>query len=71
MKQQIIKVPLPKNLSNRRNGKVTGVVIDTNEQVVLEELLYQVAETSTTRTELVMHTRVIRTTSADESMDHG
>ena len=47
------------------------VGIDTNEHVVLEELLYKVAEISITRTEIVLHTRVIRTTRADEIIDHG
>ena len=70
MKPQIINVPL-KYLSNERNGKVVNVVMNTNEHIVLEELQYQLAETYITRTELVMHTRGIRTTSTDEPVDHG
>ena len=50
---------------------VIEAVIDTNEHMVLEGFLYKVAETYITRTEIVLHTRAIRTTSADEIMDHG
>ena len=46
-------------------------VTDTKEQMVLEELWYKVEETYFTRTEIVLHTKVIRTTSAEEMMDHG
>ena len=70
MKQQIINVPL-KYLSIGRNGKVIDVVMNTNEHRVFEELQYKVTETYITRTELVMHTRVNQTTSADQPMDHG
>ena len=59
------------SLINKQNNQVIEAVIDTNEHMVLEEWLYQVAETYFTRTEIVLHTRVIRTTSADEIMDHG
>ena len=46
-------------LFNKLNGKGINVVMDANEHVVLEELLYKVAETYITRTEIVLHTRVI------------
>ena len=55
----------------KQHNKVIEVGIDTNEHMVLEEWLYQVEETYFTRTEIVLHTRVIRTTSAEEMMDHG
>ena len=71
MNQQIINVPL-KYLSNGRTGKVIEAVMDTKEHIVLEELLlYKETETYITRTELVMNTRVVRTSSADQPMDHG
>ena len=70
VKPPIMNVPL-KYLFYKINSKVIEVCMDTNEPVILEELLYKETETYITRTELVMHTRVIRTTSADESMDHG
>ena len=54
----ITEIPLT-YLSNKLNGKMIETGIDTNEQVVLEELLYMVAETYITRTETVLHTRVI------------
>ena len=66
----ITEIPL-KYLFNKLNGKVIDVGIDAKEHVVLEELMYKIAETYITRTEIVLHTRVIRTTSADEISDHG
>ena len=59
------------SLINKQNAKMIDVGTDTNEHMVLEELLYEIAETHITRTETVLYTRVIRTTSADEIMDHG
>ena len=59
------------SLFNKQNNKVIEVGTDTNEHMVLEELLCEIAETQTTRTETVLYTRVIRTTSAEEMMDHG
>ena len=53
----ITEIPL-KILFNKLNDEVTDVVIDTNEHVILEELLYKVAETYITRTEIVLYTRV-------------
>ena len=70
MKTHIINVSL-KYLSIGRNSKVIEAVMDTKENIVLEELLYKETETYITRTELVMHTRVIQATSADQPVDHG
>ena len=70
MKQQIINVPL-NYLFYKRNGKVVDVIMNTNRHIILEELLYKETETYTTRTEVIMNTKVVRTTSADQPMDHG
>ena len=58
-------------LFNKQNDKVIDVGIDTTEHVLLVELLYKVAEIHITRTEIVLHTREIRTTSTEEIIDHG
>ena len=58
MKQQITKVPL-KYLFYKRNSKVVDVIMNTNRHVVLEELMYKETETSITRTELMMNTKVV------------
>ena len=55
----------------KQHNKVIEVGIDNNEHMVLEEWVYQIEETDFTRTEIVLHTRVIWTTSEDEIMDHG
>ena len=70
MKQQIINVPL-KYLLYKRNSKVVDVIMNTNRHIVLEELMFKETETYISRTQLVMNTRVVRTTSADQHMDHG
>ena len=59
------------SLINKQNNIVNDVGMDTNEQMVLEESWYKIEETYFTRTEIVLHTKVIRTTSAEEMMDHG
>ena len=59
------------SLSNNQNAKVIEVEIDTKEHMVLEELVYEVAETYITRTETVLHTRVIQEIRVTEFMDHG
>ena len=66
----IMNVPL-KYAFSKFDAKVIEVGMDTKEHVVLEELWYKAAVIYITRTEIVMHTRVIRTTSEDEIMDHG
>ena len=50
---------------------VNDVGMETNEHMILEELWYEIEDTYFTRTEIVLHTKVIRTTSAEEMMDHG
>ena len=59
------------SLINKQNNQAIEVVIDTNEHIILEELWYKIEDTYFTRTEIVLHTKVIRTTSAEEMMDHG
>ena len=59
------------SLINKQHNIVNDVGMDTNEHMVLEELRYKIEENYFTRTEIVMHTRVIRTTSEDEMVDHG
>ena len=59
------------SLINEPHNKMMEAVMDTKEHMILEELWYKVEETDFTRTEIVLHTRVIRTTSAEEMMDHG
>ena len=59
------------SLIKKQHSQVIELGTDTNEHMVLEELLYEIAETHITRTETVLYTRVIRTTSAEEMMDHG
>ena len=76
MDNKISVVALTMNISltyllNKQNDKVIDVGLDTTEHVLLEELLYRVAEIYIIRTEIVLHTRVIRTTSTEEIMDHG
>ena len=65
MRSSIMNMPL-KYAFSQLDAKVIDVGMDTNEHVVFEELWYQVAKTYITRTEIVLYTRVIRTTSADE-----
>ena len=50
---------------------VNAPVLETNEHMIVEELWYKMEETYVTRTKTVLHTKVIRTTSAEELMDHG
>ena len=57
------------SLINKQHNIVNDVGMETNEHMILEELLYEVAENHFTRTEIVLHTKVIRTTSAEEMMD--
>ena len=76
MHNQISVVALTMDISltyllNKQNGKVIDVGINNNEHIVLEELLCKVAKIYITRTEIVLLTKVIRTTSTDEIMDHG
>ena len=47
------------------------VNINTTEHMVLEELWYKTDETYVARKKTVLQARVIRTTSAEELMDHG
>ncbi len=46
-------------------------VMDTNERVIVEELWYETEETYITRKKIVLHAKVIQTTSAEELIDHG
>ena len=60
------------SLSSKQHHQVIEVGTDAREHMVLEEWLYQIEETNITRTELVMHTRVVRTTEVTHvTMDHG
>ena len=59
------------SLINQQNDQMIDVDINTTEHRVLEELWYKTEETYVTRTKIVLHTKVIRTTSAEELMDHG
>ena len=56
---------------SKLDDKVSDVGLDTSEQVVLEKLNYKVRESHITRTEIILNNRIIRTTSADEVIDHG
>ena len=58
-------------LFKKQNDIVIEIRFDTSENSVLETGPYKVAETYITRTQIVLHTRVIRMISADEIMDHG
>ena len=64
------EVPLT-SLINKQHNKMNDVGMDTREHRVLEELWYKIEVTYFTRMEIVLHTKVIRTTSAEEMMDHG
>ena len=59
------------SLINQQHNIVSDVGMETNEHMVLEELWYEIEDTYFTRTEIVLHTKVIRTTSAEEMTDHG
>ena len=51
--------------------KVNDGTMDTNEHMILEELWYKIEDTYFTSKEIVIHTQIIRTTSAEKLMDHG
>ena len=59
------------SLINKQNNQVIEVDTNTMEQMIFKELWYKIEETYFTRKEIVLHTKVIRTTSAEELMDHG
>ena len=60
---------LTTSLSNQ--NVVNEAVMETKEHMIVEELWYETEEAYFTRTEIVLHTKVTRTTSAEEIMDHG
>ena len=57
VRASMMDIPLT-YLFYKQHNQVIVVDIDTNEHIVVEELLYEVAENYFTRTEIVMHTRV-------------
>ena len=59
------------SLINRQSNQMFEVDINTTEHMVLQELWYRIEDTYFTRKKTVLHARVIRTTSAEELMDHG
>ena len=59
------------SLNNEPHNKMMEAVMDTNEHMIVEELWYKIEDTYFTRTKIVLHTEVIRTTSTEEMMDHG
>ena len=63
------EVQLTTSLINQNVGN--EAVMETNEHMIVEELWYKMEETYVARTKIVLHTEVIRTTDAEEMMDHG
>ena len=63
------EVQLTASLINQ--SVVNEAVMEANERMIVEELWYETEETYITRKKIVLHTKVIRTTSAEELMDHG
>ena len=59
------------SLINQQSNQMMEVDINTTEHMVLEELWYKTEETYVTRKKIVLHTKFLRTTSAEELMDHG
>ena len=59
------------SLVNQQSNQMIDVDINTTGHMVVEELWYETEETYITRKKIVLHAKVIRTTSAEELMDHG
>ena len=63
------EVQLTTSLINQ--NVLNNVGMETTEHMMLEELWYKIEDTYFTSKEIVIHTQIIRTTKAEEMMDHG
>ena len=59
------------SLINQQSNQMIEVDFNTMERMIVEELWYETEETYITRKKTVLHAKFIRTTSAEELMDHG
>ena len=70
-KRSIITKEVQLTTSLINQNVVNEAVMEANEQMIVEELWYETEETYVTRKQIVLHAKVIRTTSAEVTMDHG
>ena len=59
------------SLINQQSNQMIEVDINTIERMIVEELWYETEETYIRSKKIILHAKVIRTTSAEELMDHG
>ena len=71
MNYYLLQTTIICSLNNEPHDKMMEAVMDTNEHMIVEELWYKIEDTYFTRTKIVLYTKVIRTTNAEEMMDHG
>ena len=66
-----LSIPEIEMLNKEPHNKMMEAVTDTTEHMILEESWYKTEETYITRKKVVIYTKVIRTTNAEEMMDYG
>ena len=66
-----LSIPEIEMLNKEPHNKMMEAVTDTKEHMILEESWYKTEETYIIRKKIILYTKVIRTTNAQEMMDHG